>query len=1502
VNNPKGGKAKGTADAVTDASLSHDAPLSAWTLEDDDVEERHERKAIRKIMSMKKDDYLAAMDEAYRYLINAMGDGQMHHIKNCRKGDSHAVWTKLLSQFERNTTSNRMHILKKLFNAKLPSGGEASKFIDHIDEQTRILEGMDFKLQDPCKLCALLCGLPPEFAHIVTHIECKEKATYQFACERIIDFEQKIKQDKAPKSTASVERTFYNDISQMKCYNCNKPGHISKDCKQRRKNTGRLGGNRNECKVCGLRNHRSQDCRFKDRTCTYCSRKGHLAKACFKRKKEQANTATYEAQATFPVFHTTHQETTNHLSNILADIDRRNISHPSFNNSRVHHALMMRTEDQRTTTEPASDWIIDSGVTKHMAYNPGDFMDTHQIPAVAVKTAGSESFEIETVGTIRLNVQIKDKATAVDLENVLQVPQLRTNLFSIAAVDDKGMTSVFRNGTFYVMDESDGNNILLEGKRRGNLFYINTLPKDAQVAPMKKPDVKIDKLWHQRYAHIGDAAFNKLIDKSLVKGIPPRAKVKHNDDASPVCTACAQSKIKTKSFPKKANPLAGPYDKVNAEVCTDLMGKITPPSHKGYNHAQVFIDLKTKYVAAALLTYKSEATRNIMQYCKWAETQQGSSIKRIRGDGAGELTGKTIQEFARKHGIEIRASAKGSSAQNGSAERTIRTVTTKTRCLLIHASLDSIFWGEAFLTAAYLTNLSPSYGSTTPEESWSHTKPDVSHLKIFGCLAYVQTEVQRSKKFAPRGVPMLFLGYAHRQERGRKAYHFYDWNTGKFWVRRTAIFDETSFPGRTQDVCKRLKSQHKQQALEFEQPSNTFNDQESKHEKSPALAVSDPDSKDECQTPLRVRSVGPCPHSVFTKAPGHTEIANEHTNDTINEPQLEAPSQSIIDLTADKQEAKVKTALDTKESKTKLNDEKTPAVQRRQSTRENLGKPSSKFADYLFTGLVHHALMLTGEADPATLEEAIRRPDKRKWQQAVITELKALEDNKTWEAVVEVPKGRKIIKTKWIFKRKIGKNGQITRHKARLVVLGFMQIFELDFKETYAPVAKFKTIRLVLALAASLDLEIDQMDVESAFLQSLLRDGVEIYIEIPEGMQTTAKYLKLRKSLYGLKQAPREWYITLRTFLESQGFTQSKADECLFIKQDADGLLIVVIYVDDIIIASNNKIAKTKLKEELCKRFKMKDLGELEWFLGLRITRDRQRKTITLDQQVYIEKVISHFKFDEAKTARTPAEVGQKLMKATDKDEELDKPYRSLVGSLLYAAVGTRPDIAFATGAVCRFMARPTEQHWKAATRILRYLKKTTELGITFTGSSIPAELQGLTGYGYSPTNAGDPGVTLVGFADSDWANDVNTRRSVGGYIFMLSNGPIAWRSKLQGSVAKSTAEAEYVSAADAATEAIWLRQVMSDIDLKQRNPTIIYEDNQGCIALSKNAVKHQRTKHIDIVHHFVRERTQRNELKLLYLPTKLMIADPLTKALSSPLFLKHRDKLLGTPKNSEEL
>ncbi|KJZ70562.1 hypothetical protein HIM_10030 [Hirsutella minnesotensis 3608] len=376
----------------------------------------------------------------------------------------------------------------------------------------------------------------------------------------------------------------------------------------------------------------------------------------------------------------------------------------------------------------------------------------------------------------------------------------------------------------------------------------------------------------------------------------------------------------------------------------------------------------------------------------------------------------------------------------------------------------------------------------------------------------------------------------------------------------------------------------------------------------------------------------------------------------------------------------------------------------------------------------------------------------------------------------------------------------------------------------------------------------------------------------PEFDDGTERVCKLNKALYGLKQAPRIWYQTLTTFLKDLGFYPLTSDVGIFVK----GHTYIAVYVDDLLIAGPSKGEIQKLKDALSKRFQMTDLGPCSHYLGMTVTRDRRNRTIRLSQKGYIEKVLKDFGMCEAKPQYTPMTT-DRIETPVDYEptDEIKTWYAKAIGSLMYAMLGTRPDIAYAVSYCSRFLAKPTEAHRTAAKRIMRYLKATIDLCLVYEGEIEP----------------------LTGFTDSDWAGDRDTRRSTSGYVFNLGSGAISWSSKRQSSTALSSCEAEYIGQTQATKEAIWLRRLLTELQVAEEEghapaATIIYGDNQGAIALARNPQFHARTKHIDVQHHFVREKQHSGEVDLQYVPTDQQVADGLTKALPKDRFEVFRSAL----------
>ena len=465
--------------------------------------------------------------------------------------------------------------------------------------------------------------------------------------------------------------------------------------------------------------------------------------------------------------------------------------------------------------------------------------------------------------------------------------------------------------------------------------------------------------------------------------------------------------------------------------------------------------------------------------------------------------------------------------------------------------------------------------------------------------------------------------------------------------------------------------------------------------------------------------------------------------------------------------------------------------------------------------------------------------------------------NHTWDLVPR-PENRQVVSNKFAFKHKKDERAIIVRLKARLVARGFSQIYGIDYLDTYAPVVKLASIRILLAIAAIFDLEIHQMDVVTAFLAGDLEE--EIYMEQPEGFKVDSKedlVCRLRKSIYGLKQAPRVWNQRIRRFLKSIGFDQLYSDPCVYINKTTE--IIIAMWVDDLIIFGKDMTSINALKAQLKAEYEMKDLGELKYFLGIQVHRDRERKAIHISQAGYNRTVLERYGMQNSNPANTPLPSGARLTKAAVTETLTEqKEYQSMVGSLMYAMLATRPDLAQTIQQISQFSQKPTKIHEKAVKHALRYLNGTIDQGITYDGKL---------------------GMKLESWSDANWGGEEG-RESVSGFVFTLAGGAVTYSSKKQATVALSSTESEYMALLHALKEQIWLLRFLREIDYGIDDQNVIYCDNQSAIALAHNPEHHARTKHVDIQYHFVRNCVEDGATRLEYCPTEDMVADGLTKAL----------------------
>ena len=490
-------------------------------------------------------------------------------------------------------------------------------------------------------------------------------------------------------------------------------------------------------------------------------------------------------------------------------------------------------------------------------------------------------------------------------------------------------------------------------------------------------------------------------------------------------------------------------------------------------------------------------------------------------------------------------------------------------------------------------------------------------------------------------------------------------------------------------------------------------------------------------------------------------------------------------------------------------------------------------------------------------------------------ELSKMAKYKVWE-VVPRDSNMRVVGARWVYTRKIdGDTGKPAAYKARWVAKGYSQVEGVDFNELFAAVAHKDSIRVFLSLVNHFDLECDQVDIKAAFLNGELDET--IYLAPPEGSDIPAdQVLLLRKSLYGLKQSPRCFNKALDKWFRSQGLNPTRADPCVYVRRRDAELLLLSVHVDDQLIASNSRSALNDFKVALNLQFECSDSGPAGYFLGFNIHRDRLARKLYISQEHYLEALLDRHDMSSCNPARNPLPSGYRAVPATDEEHHsaAHRPFPQVVGAILYASTVTRPDLSHAAGVLSRFVSKWNEYHWAAAKHVLRYIRGTSDLSLSFDGESGKR--------------------IALGYADADWGGDLDTRRSTTGYLFKVYGGVVAWKSRRQPTVALSTTEAEYMASADATRQAVWLRLLLDDLQLGLgEDPLPIFNDNAGTIALSKNPVYHERSKHIGLRHHFLREKVEDNTISLTHVRSADNLADLLTKSLPRETFDRLRE-LLG--------
>ena len=964
-----------------------------------------------------------------------------------------------------------------------------------------------------------------------------------------------------------------------------------------------------------------------------------------------------------------------------------------------------------------------------------------------------------------------------------------------------------------------------------------------------------------------------------------------DDSENFICDACQKGKSHQLPYSRSSSVSSAPLELIFSDVWGPACASVG-----GNKYYVSFVDDYSKFTWIYLIKNKSDVFARFHDFQNHVERTFDKKILALQSDWGGEY--QKLNSFFQRIGIEHHVSCPHAHQQNGSAERKHRHIIEVGLSLLAHAHMPLKYWDEAFLTATFLINRVPSkvIHNETPLERLFNRKPEYSFLRTFGCACWPNLRPYNSHKLSFRSTRCAFLGYSNLH----KGYKCLDISSGRIYISRDVAFDENIFPFSELNPNAGAQLRAEILLLPADLLSSTRFDQ--RGELIDDLLIANPansgsgdfsgtqdgvhgagasDAETEADSPGRSasgsNSGSPTRSTSGSSSPGSGGTADDAVSastsslghasgsDARDSAGRTTAGSSAATSTASPQPhdsaAHTGSSASPRSRETETSAEQAPetASAAPEETRSSAPeRPVTRLQNKiqkpvkLFEGMIRYAnFAATGE--PENAREAFGDP---KWKSAMEEEYMALKRNETWRLVPE-KQGKNIIDCKWVYKIKRKSDGTIDRYKARLVAKGFKQRYGIDYEDTFSPVVKIATIRLVLSIAVSRGWTLRQLDVQNAFLHGVLEE--EVYMRQPPGFeQGHGLVCKLDKALYGLKQAPRAWYSRLSTKLQLLGFTPSKSDTSLFFIAKPEVTMFVLVYVDDIIVASSTPAAVTSLLQQLRGDFALKDLGDLHYFLGIEVKKTHDG--ITLSQVRYTKDLLKRVGMSACKGVTSPMSSSEKLSALEGVALQPDDVtrYRSIVGTLQYLTM-TRPDISYAVNKVCQYLHAPTSLHWAAVKRIIRYLRHSMDLGMKIQRSS---------------------SLLVSAFSDADWAGCSDDRRSTGGFAVFFGPNLISWSARKQATVSRSSTEAEYKSLANATAEIIWVQSVLGELGVPQPKVACIWCDNLGATYLSANPVFHARTKHIEVDFHFVRERVANKMLEVRFIPSGDQVADGFTKPL----------------------
>jgi hypothetical protein len=1137
-----------------------------------------------------------------------------------------------------------------------------------------------------------------------------------------------------------------------------------------------------------------------------------------------------------------------------------------------------------STSEADTDllqcWLLDSAANTHVcnAAMASRYTPTRTAPREDKLTAGSQILQIESYGTIQINVRIQEegKTGIITLTDVAFVPHFKTNLVSLTKVKAKGvhwdtekMHLHTKGKTLCLVDEING--IAVLEHPRQDLTSISSSYASFSTNIAEKPiRSATESKWHHTMAHVNSEAIQHL--EAATEGV----KVTKEDPAPKTheCQPCALAKahqIISRS-PEKEEDSDTPfyrisYDMIQLDEAYNSCNWIThiACTASGFN----FVIPHRR---------KSDSPRIITNILSIIKTRYNGKVVFFRSDGEKSLSKEFLSDLVNQ-GISFEPSAPYTQSQNGHAERQGGILTIKARAMRLHASLPHTLWPEIYQTAGYIMNRTPTYKLSwkTPFEVVTGGLPDLSHLRVLGCKVYpLYKHIPRLQKLVERAHIGHLVGYD-----SRNIYRVWIPSQQKVIRTRDVIFNEDQFYNPDEPDLAQLIEEPMISVISI--PPLLTNEDTS--------SILDLDLEDDLPDTTSDSSLAE--KSEFNAC-----------NTTACNAQLPSPPPTECGTSISLEESSIQmqeragntqnTAARAEEISASLNNgnilSEGSKRLRKPSRRDAYSTAIQQAADGEISGF--HTAFNQSYAFASTLQSTRPHRDQmppppryykqvhdhehsQGFREAMRKEISTLQSKNTWKEVTieEAQQDYKHpLPLTWVYTYKFDSEGYLSKYKARLCARGDLQYTE---QETYAATLAARTFRTLMALVAAFDLETRQLDAVNAFANSKINET--LYCYIPDGYPEYSRksgqtLLLLQRALYGLKQSPLLWHQDLSATLIELGLYEVPGVNCLFTNDH----MIIFFFVDDIAILYSKEYEGEvdQLQAKLCEIYEMRHLGELNWFLGIRITRNRDSRKLWLCQDSYIDKLAAKFKISDTGLSKTPLPV-EELRIHTDKASSQDiYSYQQHVGSLSFIAAMTRPDTASASSKLSEHLRNPSSRHQQLAKRALEYLVCTKFLAIEFTA------------YTKDPTRNILTATSLTDIfqasSDASFANDPDTRRSSQGYVFQLFRGPIDWKASKQRTVTTSSTEAELLALSHAAKETQWWTRFFEAIQFDPGHETAIQCDNKQTLRLlTENTPKlSTKLRHVDIYNHWLRQEIQHQRLKVTWTPSAKIVADGLTKAL----------------------